>query len=192
MWTRYMWKTLKPHWDTAAALSEMRAYGAAASPKCVLETLGMRISSSLQWLPSAGHLQTPEDFHLSTSVGAMGDIRASVCLRGVTSLFPPCLSVLLSAGCFRYITGGHYNFLHKPLACRAKGLISSYWGSQAAELCWEWCSASLQGYLHRFSDILYIAVLHLETASPHAYSETFSMKDSLDKIKATEKMFIKI
>lgn len=82
--------------------------------------------TAISWTPqnTQGVCNT-KDLHLSTTVGAMGDVRASIYLRGVTSLFPPCLSVLLSAGCFKYIRGGHYNFLHRPLACRAKGLISS-------------------------------------------------------------------
>lgn len=52
-------------------------------------------------------------------------------------------------------------FLHKPLACRAEGLTSSWEGSRAAGLCWEWWPPSLQGCEHSFSDILCFAVLHL-------------------------------
>lgn len=74
-----------------------------------------------------GHIKTPEGSHPSRTMGARGDIRGSVCLNGGTFLFPPCLSILFSAGCFTYSlfpeeTPTSYM---SHWANRAEGLISS-------------------------------------------------------------------
>lgn len=53
-------------------------------------------------LRADGHVKTPEDSHPSSTMGAMGDIRASICLNDGKSLFPPCLCILFNTGCFKY------------------------------------------------------------------------------------------
>lgn len=117
---------------------------------CVLQTLlsppapgfviqRSTVSAQLWWAPhmpvwwgcimplrADGHIKTPEDSHPSSTTALMGNIRASICLNGGTSLFPPSLGILLSTGGLKYSSLQDTPTSYTSCwACRAEGLISS-------------------------------------------------------------------